>query len=124
MNRRILLVDGDPMVVETVGDMLERMGYQVQVQTSGTGALTAFERDSGIFDLIIAELGMPDISGFLLVQKFLKIRSDIPVILLTSQEGQIQSIARESGIRWFAIKPLSLTELSSTVEAVMNGLTH
>lgn len=72
----------------------------------------------------IAELRMSDISGFLVMQRFPKTRSDIPVILLTSQEGQTQSITRESGIRWFAIKRLSITELSSTFEAVMNGLAN
>lgn len=122
MSKRILFVDGDPTVVGIVSETLERMGLQVRLETSGTGALSAFEKNPGAFDLIITELGMPDISGFLLIQRFLEIRSDIPVILLTSQEGQAQSMARESGIRWFAIKPLSLTELSSTVEAVMNGL--
>lgn len=124
MNKRILFVDGDATVIGAVNDMLEQMGHKVQLEISGIDALTAFERDPGGFNLIIAELGMPDISGFLLVQKFLKIRSDIPVILLTNQEGQTQSIARESGIRWFAIKPLSLTELSSTVDVAMNGLAN
>lgn len=124
MNKRILFVDGDATVIGAVNDMLEQMGHRVQLEISGTDALTAFERDSDAFNLIIAELGMPDISGFLLVQKFLKIRSDIPVILLTNQEGQTQSMARESGIRWFAIKPLSLTELSNTVDAAMNELGH
>lgn len=122
MSKRILLVDGDLTVIGTVSDTLERMGYQVDTKTSGADALRAFERNPGAFDLIITELGMPDISGFLLVQKFLKMRSDIAVILLTSQEGQAQSVARESGIRWFVVKPLSISELSSTVQTVMNGL--
>jgi DNA-binding response OmpR family regulator len=122
MSKRILLVDSDSMVVGTVSDTLERMGYRVQTETSGTDALSVFERNPAAYDLIIAELGMPDMSGFLMVQRFLKIRSDTPVILLTSREGQAQSMARESGIRWFAIKPLSISELSSTVQTVMNGL--
>ena len=124
MNKRILLVDRDPTAVGAINDMLEIMGHRVQTETSGADALSAFERNPGAFDLIITELGMPDISGFLLVQRFLKIRSDIPVILLTSQEGQAQSIARESGIRWYAVKPLSITELRGMVESAMNGSAH
>lgn len=119
MSKRILFVDGDPTVVGPVNTMLEGMGHHVRMETSGTGALSAFGRNPGGFDLIITELGMPDISGFLLVEKLLKMRSDIPIILLASAEGQAQSVARESGIRWFGIKPLSITDLAQTVETVL-----
>jgi DNA-binding response OmpR family regulator len=124
MSKLILLVDRDPAAVGAINDMFEIMGHRVQTETSGGDALSAFERNPGAFDLIITELGIPDISGFLLVQRFLKIRSDIPVILLTSQEGQAQSIARESGIRWYAVKPLSIMELRGMVESAMNGSAH
>lgn len=120
MSKRILFVDGDPTVLGTVNNMLQEMGHQVRMEISGTDALNVFGRNPAGFDLIIAELGMPDISGFLLIQRLSKIRSDIPIILLTSQEGQAQSIARESGIRWFAIKPLSIAELSGVVETALN----
>jgi DNA-binding response OmpR family regulator len=123
MSKRILFVDSDLTVVGAVNDMLEGMGHQVRMEINGTNALSVFGGNPGGFDLIIAELGMPDISGFLLVEKLLKMRSDIPIILLTNPEGQAQSIARESGIRWFAIKPLSISELAGTVEnALMGGV--
>jgi FixJ family two-component response regulator len=64
---------------------------------------------------------MPDVSGLLLAEKLLKVRADIPVVLLTGLEGQAQSKARESGIRWFGMKPLSITDLADTVESALLG---
>jgi two-component system cell cycle sensor histidine kinase/response regulator CckA len=116
MSKRILLVDGDQSIVESVNGMLEGMGHQVRTETSGADALDVFASDPGGFDLVITDLGMPDISGFLLVKKLLQLRSDIPIVLLTSPDGQAQSMERQSGIRWFGIKPLSITDLAGTVE--------
>jgi CheY-like chemotaxis protein len=119
MIKQILFVDNNPAVAGPVNSMLEDMGHHVRMETSGMEALSVFARNPGKYDLIITELGMPDISGFLLVEKFLKMRSDIPIVLLTGIEGQEQSNARESGIRWFGIKPLSITELADTVEKAL-----
>lgn len=116
MSKRILLVDGDQTIVESVNGMLEGMGHKVRTETSGADALDAFSSNPGGFDLVITDLGMPDISGFLLVKKLLQVRSDIPIVLLTSPDGQAQSMERQSGIRWFGIKPLSITDLAGIVE--------
>lgn len=121
MSKRVLLVDGDLEVARSVNQMLEGMGHQVRMETSGKSALNAFGRDPARFDLVITELGMPDMSGFLLIEKLVKMRSDVPIILLASPEGQAQSVARESGIRWFGIKPLSITDLARTVETALMG---
>lgn len=121
MGKKILFADGDPMIAGVVTDMLEGLGHKVRMVTSGWEALGLFSGNPMDFDLIITDVGMPDISGLLLTEKLLKIRSDIPVILLTGLEGQAQSMARESGVRWFGIKPLSMTDLSSTVESALAG---
>ncbi|MGD0229227.1 MAG: response regulator [Syntrophorhabdales bacterium] len=116
MGRRVLFVDGDRTIVEAINAMLVGMGHHVRMETSGVDALRVFSKNPGGFDLIIADLGMPDMSGLLLVEKLLLVRSDIPVVLLTGLEGQAQSKARESGIHWFGMKPLSMTDLAATVE--------
>jgi DNA-binding response OmpR family regulator len=116
MNKRILFVDSDQAVSKAVNAMLEGMGHYVRTETLGTDALNVFSSDPAGFDLIITDVGMPDVSGLLLVEKLLKMRSDIPIVLLTGIDGQAQSMMRESGIRWFGMKPLSMTELARTVE--------
>ncbi|HAR96494.1 MAG TPA: hypothetical protein DCR97_11110 [Deltaproteobacteria bacterium] len=121
MGKRVLLVDGDIAVAETVKGMLEGMGHQVRMETSGDAALAIFYRDATEFDLVITELGMPDMSGFLLIERLFKVRPNLPIILLASAEGQAQSVARGSGIQWFGLKPLSITDLARTVESALTG---
>ncbi len=119
MSKRILFVDCDQSIVETVNTMLEEMGHQVRTARSGADALAVFSSSPGGYDLIITDLGMPDISGILLAERFLKMRSDIPIVLLTSLEGEKQSRARETGIRWFAMKPISMAALAETVKSAL-----
>jgi DNA-binding response OmpR family regulator len=121
MGKKILFVDVDQPIVKAVNTMLEGMGHQVHLETSGVDAFSAFDKNPAGFDLIITDLGMPDISGLLLAEKFLKVRANIPVILLTGLEGQVQSRARESGIQWFGMKPLSMTDLADTVKNALLG---
>ena len=119
MGKRILLVDGDQTIVETVHAMLEEMGYQVRMETSGMDALAVFANNPEEYDLVITDLGMPDISGLLLAERLLKMRCDIPIVLLTGQDGEKQSKARETGIRWFSMKPISITALAETVRSAL-----
>ena len=118
MGKSILFVDDDRTIVEAVNTMLEGMGHQVRMETSGMAALSVFSNNSAGFDLIITDLGMPDISGLLLVDKFLKMRANIPIVLLTGVDGQAQCKARND-VRWFGMKPISLTALAETVESAL-----
>ena len=119
MGKRILFVDGDATIIEAVNTMLEGMGHNVQLETTGGDALTAFSGKPAEFDLIITDLGMPDISGLLLVDKFLKMRANIPIVLLTGVDGQDAVRKRGSDVRWFGMKPISLTAVAETVESAL-----
>lgn len=119
MGKRILFVDGDQTIVERVNTMLEEMGHQVRIETSGMEALAVFSVNPGGYDLIIADLGMPDISGLLLAERLLRMRSDIPILLLSMLDGEKLSRARETGIRWFGMKPISITALAETVRSAL-----
>ena len=119
MGKRILFVDGDATIIEAVNTMLEGMGHNVQLETTGGDALLAFSGKPAEFDLIITDLGMPDISGLLLVDKFLKMRANIPIVLLTGVDGQDAVRKRGSDVRWFGMKPISLTALAETVESAL-----
>jgi DNA-binding NtrC family response regulator len=119
MSKRILFVDGDQTIAGAVNCMLGEMGYQVRTETSGMDALAIFSHNPASFDLIITDLGMPDISGLLLAEKFLKMRGDIPILLLTGEDGERLSKARETGIRWFGAKPLSMAALAETVKKAL-----
>jgi DNA-binding NtrC family response regulator len=119
MNEQILFVDGDQTIVEKVSVALGEMGYQVRMETSGMEALKVFSHNPAAYDLIITDLGMPDISGLLLAEKFLRLRDDIPIVLLTGPEGEKLSRERQTGIQWFGMKPLSMIDLSDTIRKAL-----
>jgi CheY-like chemotaxis protein len=119
MNEQILFVDGDQTIAEKVSAVLGEMGYQVRMETSGMEALTVFSSNPTAYDLIITDLGMPDISGLLLAEKFLRLRGDIPIVLLTGPEGEMLSRERQTGIRWFGIKPISMIDLADTIKRAL-----
>ena len=119
MGKRILFVDGDQTIAEVVNTMLEEMGHQVRIETSGMDALAVFSTNPGGYDLIIMDLGMPDISGLLLAEKLLRMRGDIPILLLSGPDGEKLSRARETGIRWFGMKPISIIALAETVRSAL-----
>jgi len=99
--------------------MLETAGHHIRMETSGAGALHVFSRNPSAFDLIVMDMGLPDISGLLLAEKLLKVRADIPILLLAGAEGQTQSKVRNSGVRYFGVKPLSMLDLAETVEKAL-----
>jgi len=122
MSKRILFADGDQMMAEPVNTMLLQMGHLVQMETSGKEALDTFGNNPSKFDLVVMDVGMPDISGLLLAEKLMRIRSDIPIVLLTGTDEQTRTRARASGIRWFGMKPVSIIELTQTVENALTGV--
>jgi DNA-binding response OmpR family regulator len=121
VGKRILLIAGDDTISEAVNVMLESRGHRTHTETSGTDALEVFSRDPFAFDLVVMDVGLPDISGLLLAERIYRARTDIPVVLLASEEGQAQSRARNSSIRYFGVKPLSMTDLAETVEKALTG---
>ena len=122
MGKRILFIDPDEAISEAVTTILGSAGHRIRMETRGRDALELFSRDPYAFDLIVMDMGLPDISGLLLAEKLFKVRADIPVVLLAGAEGQAQAKARESAIRWFGIKPLSMTDLAETVERALTGV--
>ena len=77
-NKRILIIDDDPDINNLFKLFLEHDGYKVNAYTDPVDALYAFRKN--IFDLVLLDLKMPNMSGMLLYQKLQKYRSK-PFIL-------------------------------------------
>jgi DNA-binding NtrC family response regulator len=119
MAKQILFVDGDQMIVDKVNPLLAEMGYHVRTETSAMDALAVFSNNPAAYDLIITDLGISDMSGLLLAEKLLRLRGDIPIVLLTGPEGEKMSRERQTGIQWFGMKPISTIDLADTVRKAL-----
>lgn len=111
----ILLVDDDAQIVSMVQQMLKSLGYTVTASTIGLEALEAFRAQPDIYDLIITDKFMPKMTGIELSVKLLRIRPDIPIILLTGS-NEINA----TGIRKCILKPVSIKELDRAIRQVMD----
>lgn len=90
LQKRILLVDDESIILETYSSLLSEKGFSVVTASSGREALERFSRDS--FDLVITDLAMPDGDGFKLLEEIKEISPHTPVIVFT---GKIYRAVKE-----------------------------
>ncbi|MBI4800876.1 MAG: response regulator [Desulfarculus sp.] len=109
----VLLVDDDAALADLGRIMMERLGYTVQAFTSSPEALAAFRFQPQVFDLVVSDNIMPQMTGTQLIGEIKAIRPDLPVALCT---GNNEYIPRESlhslGISRLIMKPLSYRVLA------------
>src|SRR5512140_635764 len=115
--KSILVVEDEPSISEVVSLYLRRAGYQVQTLGDGHEALDQLEKN--LPDLVVMDLMLPGLDGFSLT-RWLRERSDVPIIILTSRREEIDRIAGlEMGADDYVVKPFSPQELVSRVRAVL-----
>ena len=120
-SERILLVDDEEIVSDMGRSILEHLGYKVTAFTDSLGALQAFSDDPSQFDVVITDQTMPVMTGIDLARRMLAIRQDIPVIICTGYSSSIsEENARSFGIRGFAMKPLSIKQISVLIRKVLD----
>jgi DNA-binding response OmpR family regulator len=114
---RILVVEDEPSIAEVVELYLRRAGFQVQCVGDGQAALQALERS--LPGLVILDLMIPQVDGYALT-RWLRDRSDTPIIMLTARRSEADRIAGlEMGADDYVVKPFSPQELVSRVRAVL-----
>jgi DNA-binding response OmpR family regulator len=115
--KTILIIEDEPSIAEVVSLYLRRAGYQVQSASDGQVAQEMLEKR--IPDLVVLDLMLPGVDGYTLT-RWLRNRSDVPIIMLTSRREEIDRIAGlEMGADDYMVKPFSPQELVSRVRAVL-----
>ena len=119
---RILLVDDQPLMLSGARAVLEGLGYNVEDCLSAAQAMETFRDNPRGFDLVVADLTMPDMTGLDLARELLQIRPDLPVIISSGYGGLLSAeLVRGAGIREFVKKPYSTEEMASAVRRVLDS---
>lgn len=114
----ILLIEDDAVLADGLLHTLGKTGYAVTSAT--TGAYAEHLLLAQDFDLIVLDLGLPDIDGLALLRKFRQRKNPIPILILTARDGindRIQGI--EQGADDYMAKPFELRELEARIHALI-----
>jgi two-component system, OmpR family, KDP operon response regulator KdpE len=116
-DRRILLVDDDPQLRETVTLVLQSEQYQVQAAPTGKDGLSKVAEDSP--DLVILDVNLPDIEGFEVARELRRV-SNVPVLMLTGRSESSDIVSGlDSGADDYLTKPFRSDELLARVRALL-----
>src|SRR5215208_4844517 len=111
---RVLVVDDDRLHAETVGEVLQRVGDQCSVVTSGKAGAAAIDRDE--FDVVLTDLRMNDLDGLAIVRKVKADQPEAEVVVITGF-GDVKTAveAIKLGAVHYLVKPVDMAELRAIV---------
>jgi PAS domain S-box-containing protein len=110
----LLVVDDDAMVLSSVQRMIERgLHYRVTAVSDPAKALALFRVAPQSFNLVLTDLSMPGMTGIELAGEILKVRADVPILLMTGySDNWTKEKVRAQGVRDLIMKPVKLAELA------------
>ncbi|MHB8068592.1 MAG: response regulator [Desulfobaccales bacterium] len=122
MRPLILLVDDDALIRSLGKELLEHLGYQVEVAQDGPEALEIFRRLGGV-DLVILDFYLPGRDGLQVLQDLKALDAQVRV-LLASGFFPAEEVARikEMGAAGLIYKPYRVAELESRIRLVLQGM--
>jgi two-component system, cell cycle sensor histidine kinase and response regulator CckA len=117
----LLLIDDDLPVLRMCRQMLEGLGYHVVTRTSSIEAIELFRVRHADFDLVLADMTMPSMTGAQLAWEFSRIRCDIPIIMCTGYSDLIDDNGvLPTGVAAVVSKPIHRSQLAHTIRRVLD----
>jgi two-component system response regulator RegX3 len=114
---RVLIVEDEESLADPLAYLLRKEGFETTVVTDGPAALAEFDRARP--DIVLLDLMLPGMSGTD-VCKQLRLRSTIPVIMVTARDSEIDKVVGlELGADDYVTKPYSARELIARIRAVL-----
>jgi two-component system, OmpR family, KDP operon response regulator KdpE len=117
MASRILIVDDEPNIIGTLAPLLRRQGYEVASVMTGRAAIEAVDRDTP--DVVVLDLGLPDINGVDVCSE-LRRSSNVPIIVLSARGTEGDKVrALDAGADDYVTKPFGTDELLARVRVAL-----
>ncbi len=115
---RVLLIEDDQRLVESLGSHLRAAGYAVDVSTDGIDGL--FVGEEYPIDLAIIDLGLPELPGLEVIRRLRQRGRDFPILVLTARsDWQDKVEGLEAGADDYLTKPFQVEELMARINALL-----
>ena len=115
--KTILIVDDDHLILDFLEDVLAK-SYTVVRATNGKAAVESFRAQDGNIDLVMLDLGMPEMSGYEALAELQIIEPDVKVVVITGLNPEREQLP---GILGVLEKPFLATQISTVVEDVLSA---
>lgn len=117
MKKKILLVEDEPSIIDTVSYALSTEGFEPVLCRTAQEALTTLTSQGAV--LAILDIGLPDMNGFDLCRK-IRQTSQLPILFLTARSDEVDRVVGlEIGADDYMVKPFSPRELVARVKAIL-----
>jgi two-component system KDP operon response regulator KdpE len=119
---RILVVDDEPDVIESVRLGFELQWREIEVLGAGAGEAALDRIEAERPDIVLLDVGLPDLDGFEVLRRIREF-SDVPVVMLTARDDAMDKVkGLELGADDYVTKPFNHLELMARVRAVLRRL--
>jgi two-component system KDP operon response regulator KdpE len=120
MADRILIVDDEPNILATIAPLLRARGYEVITAMTGHAALESVQRDAP--DLVILDLGLPDLDGVIVTGQIRENRST-PIVVLSARGAENDKVrALDAGADDYVTKPFGTEELLARIRVALRRI--
>jgi CheY-like chemotaxis protein len=113
------VVDDEQVVRQVLSRMLERLGYECQIEARASLAIEYYRAHPKQVDLVLIDQAMPEMSGFECFRKLCDLDPEVRAVMATGFGPEALPRIEEPGIRGYLQKPFQLAELDRVLSAAL-----